>query len=635
MIRLLISVFSINLVVLVTIQSQESDSTISLSGIEISAERIDYFTAGQKKTTFDSLTTSMNQSLNLDQMLSRNTSLQINNYNYNGLGTISFRGTGAEHTGVYWNGFLLNTSNSGQVDFSLIPSGFFNDLRILYGGGSSLYGSGNIGGGIHLNTKPEFIKKVSGKASLTAGSFDTYETHAGLVVANKNWYSNTQFMGKISKNDFEYENLNGETEKQKNAASEKYGFMQDIYRNFNGKYIVGMAFWYQFNDRETPSSIIQKPSDVSQTDESVRGKVSVERIFKKSKLTARSAWLYDYYLYHDPEKISSNIIDSKITTNKYNSEIQYDHQLWKNSRLSTGFSYIHEQGSSINWNGEVTQNTYGIYALWSQHFPKIQWTANVNLRQNFTDGYQVPFTPAVGFEGKLWRLIYGKVNVSRNFRVPTFNERFWIPGGNENLDPENAWNQEAGIYLKNEEARKPLNYKVAFTIYNSLVDNWIIWVPEGSYSVPENLKEVWSRGIELEAVVNYMFKLFKFGWNSGYTYARSTNQTQLSSVDDSYQKQLIYVPEHRFFASLSVQYKSWLLNYDQNITSLRYTTSDNSEFLDAYSVANITAGKNINFKNIYLYCQFTVLNLWDTEYQTFPFYPTPGRNYKLTLQIIF
>ncbi|MEZ5082149.1 MAG: TonB-dependent receptor [Bacteroidales bacterium] len=615
--------------------AQQCDSTIRLPGIEISAERLDYFTAGQKITMFDSLTKSMNESLNLDQMLSRNTSLQINNYNYNGLSTISFRGTGAEHTGVYWNGFLLNTSNSGQVDFSLIPSGFFNDLRILYGGGSSLFGSGNMGGGIHLNSKPEFIKQVSGNAALSLGSFETYEGQSSVVIANKKWYSKTQFIGKVSQNDFSYENLYGEVEKQENAALRQYGFMQDLYKNIADKYILGIAFWYQFNDRETPSSIIQKPSDVSQTDESIRGKVSIDRMFKKGKLTIRSAWLYDYYLYHDPEMISSNVIDSKISTNKSHSEIQYDQKFWNNSRLSTGFSYIHEQGNSINWNGAVQQITYGFYALWSQLFPQIHWTVNVNLRQNFTEGYQVPFTPAIGFEGKIWRQLYGKLNLSRNFRVPTFNERFWIPGGNENLEPENAWNQEAGIYFKNDNSKKKLRYTLASTFYNSLVDNWIIWIPVDGYSVAENVREVWSRGVELDVNITYSLKSLIIEWNSGYTLSRSTNQTQLSSVDDSYQKQLRYVPEHRFYTNLSARYKSWLLSYNQNITGLRYTTSDNSEFLEAYSLGNLTAGKKMNIKKVSLYCQVDVLNLWDTEYQTIPFYPTPGRNYKVTLQIIF
>ena len=615
--------------------AQEGDSTIRLTGIEISAERLDYFTAGQKKITFDSLTSLFGKSLNLDQMLSRNTSLQINNYNYNGLSTISFRGTGAVHTGVYWNGFLLNTSNSGLVDFSLIPIAYFNDLRILYGGASSLYGSGNIGGGIHLNSKPDFVKSVSGNAMLSAGSFDTFEGQAGVVVADKNWYSKTQFIGKVSQNDFEYKNLYGETEKQKNSAFEQYGFMQDLYRNFNGKFIVGMAFWLQSNVRETPSSIIQKPSDISQTDESVRGKVSVERLFKKGKLSIRSAWLYDYYLFHDPEKVSSNVIDSEIKTNKSNSEFQYDHQLWKNSRLSTGFSFIHEQGNSVNWKGEVKQNSYGVYASWSQHFPKIQWSADLNLRQNFTDGYQVPFMPAIGFEGKIWRKLYGKLNLSRNFRVPTFNERFWIPGGNENLEPENSWNQEAGIYLKKEETNATLNYYAVITIYNSLVDNWIIWVPEGAYSVPENLKEVWSRGVELEVKLNVTFNLLKLDWNTGYTYARSTNQTKISPLDASYQKQLIYVPEHRFFSNVSFIYKLWYLSYNQNITGLRYTTSDNSEFLEAYSLGNLTAGKKMNIKKVSLYCQVDVMNLWNTEYETTPYYPTPGRNFKISLQFKF
>lgn len=612
-------------------QIPDKDSIVTLSTFEVSANRLDNFSAGQKKQSFDSLTTTLNSQLNLDEILLRNTSLQIKNYNFNGLSTISFRGTGAEHTGVYWNGFALNQSNTGQVDFSLIPSGYFNDINILYGGGSSLYGSGNIGGSIHLNSKPTFKKQMTGVLGISAGSFEEFTGYGSFIVSDANWYSKTQLTGKISKNNFEFTNLYGEKEKQKNAVTKQYGFMQDIYRNFGGKYVLGGSFWYQNNYRQIPASLTTKPSDVNQTDESARAMISVQRFFKKSKFTFRSAYFHDYFFYHDPEKISSNIIDSKITTNKFNTEIQYDHRFSENSQLSTGISLINEQGNSINWNGDVNQRTMGLFALWSQYLPVLNWTVNVNLRQNFTDGYHVPFTPLVGLEGKIWRFISGKISLSKNYRIPTFNERFWIPGGNENLKPENSWNQEASILFKPVKTYNKLYGDLIFTAFNSCVDDWIVWIPVGQYVTPENIKNVWSRGLEISGTGKYKWSNFNLGLNGGYTYALSTNQSKISGIDEAYQKQLIYVPKHRYYLNFSMQYKTYLMSYNHHYTGKRFVSSDNSEFLPAYSLGNITFRKDFNIEKKGLYIQFEILNLWNTEYQSIPFYPMPGRHYKLSI----
>ena len=56
------------------------------------------------------------------------------------LSTISFRGTGAGHTSVIWNGVNINQPTIGQTDFSLFPVFAFDDIRIFYGASSSIFG---------------------------------------------------------------------------------------------------------------------------------------------------------------------------------------------------------------------------------------------------------------------------------------------------------------------------------------------------------------------------------------------------------------------------------------------------------------------------------------------------------------
>lgn len=610
------------------------DTLLLLPAYEISADRINSHFPGQKKQILDSTALTQGKIETLNDLISRNSTLQIKQYNFGGLSTISFRGTSAEQTGIYWNGFTLNQPNNGSVDLSLIPSGYFTDVSILYGGSSSVFGSGNIGGSIHLNTEPEFTRKTRGEFNIGVGSFSTLQRSAQFTTSNREWYSSTSFIARSAENDFKFETIKGETERMPNAASSQAGIMQDIYRNFNNKLIIGAAFWYQINRREIPPSLTTKPSDISQKDESMRSMVTVQRLFMNhNKFTFRSALFNDDFRFHDPEKITSNIIDSKIKTGSINSELQYDHHFSSRSTLNTGISFVHQFGSSINWNGDVQQQLFGLFVLWSYHFPFPDLRITVNLRQNYNEDYGVPFTPSIGLEGRIWKVVYGKMALSRNFRIPTFNERFWVPGGNEDLDPETSWNQEAGLVMKPQVNGKRILYEMEFTFFNSLVDNWILWIPSGSFSEPVNIKEVWSRGVELEGKTGYKFNHSNIQFNAGYTYARSTNEKKLSDLDESYKKQLIYVPIHRLFLNLTYSHRYWFVSYNHQYTGIRYTTSDNAGFLPAYNLGNLSIGHFISLDNTIPEVRLEVMNIWNEKYQSVAYYPMPGRYFRLVIGI--
>ena len=102
-----------------------------------------------------------------DSVISRSTSSLTNLLNYNsgvyfkenGLGMVSspsFRGTTAQQTAVTWNGVNINSQFNGQTDFNTINIRNFDDVTVRSGGGSALYGSGAIGGSIHLNNQLKF-----------------------------------------------------------------------------------------------------------------------------------------------------------------------------------------------------------------------------------------------------------------------------------------------------------------------------------------------------------------------------------------------------------------------------------------------------------------------------------------------
>jgi len=104
-----------------------------------------------------------------DSILRQNRPLLTNTLNFNtpiyfkenGLGMVSspsFRGTTASQTAVLWNGININSQFNGQLDFNTINTGAYNEISVRGGGGSVVYGTGAIGGSVHLNTTLSFEK---------------------------------------------------------------------------------------------------------------------------------------------------------------------------------------------------------------------------------------------------------------------------------------------------------------------------------------------------------------------------------------------------------------------------------------------------------------------------------------------
>ena len=130
--------------------SQMIYDTLLLSELEILASKTNYDQT-IRRTTLDSAVKQLYTHNNIGEILGVYTPVYVKNYGRGGLATVSFRGTGASHTQVYWDDFLINSPMLGQVDFSQIPGLFVEEVELYYGGGSLIKAGGALGGGVSLN----------------------------------------------------------------------------------------------------------------------------------------------------------------------------------------------------------------------------------------------------------------------------------------------------------------------------------------------------------------------------------------------------------------------------------------------------------------------------------------------------
>ncbi|HRP60965.1 MAG TPA: TonB-dependent receptor plug domain-containing protein, partial [Vicingus sp.] len=223
-----------------------------------------------KKTTFDSI--SILESHSLSELIQQHSSVFIKDYGPGSLSSISFRGTGASHTQVQWNGVLLNSPMNGQVDFSLYPTIFFNQAELHHGAASLLDRNGALGGSVLLKNSQDFEAKNTAFIKQSVGSFGAYKTEFSSAFVQNKWLFDTQLFYYTTQNDFEFINISKKgnpIEKQKNAEILQYGIQQGIYRQLkNGSF--GGRIWLFDSNRNLAPTITKDSSSESQKDQSFR-----------------------------------------------------------------------------------------------------------------------------------------------------------------------------------------------------------------------------------------------------------------------------------------------------------------------------------------------------------------------------
>ena len=610
-----------------------NDSTIFLKQVTITSNRLDNFSSGAKIETIDSLVFSQYKSGNLSALLENESPLFIKSYGLGSLATTSFRGGSANHTAVLWNGFNLSSPMNGLLDLSLIPNNFINTVNIQYGGSSALWGSGAVGGTILLNNEATFNKGLTITAGTNFGSFNSFGQNLSVEISKKKWASSVKLFNNSAKNNYEFYNVqrsDSAKQKQSNAELRQYGVLFENYFKINTHQKINVRFWYQNNDRNIPPTLLQTISNSNQKDESYRITSEWQRVGEKITWLARLAFFDENLTYNDGynniafshSKTIISEAESKITT-------------FKNHLLNIGINNTFATAVADGYPNKPSQNRFAVFASYTIRSSNDKFRTTLSVRQEVVESKIVPFTYSLGSEYEIYKWISAKASASKVYRIPTFNDLYWTPGGNINLLPESGYCAEASLVFKLRSSNSKINLLVEPTVFTRYMDNWIIWLPSQSYWSPQNLMEVWSRGMETKTELSFKFNKIKFTTALRTNYVVSTNELAKTENDASVDKQLIYVPMYSGNAKFSIQYKNLVMAYQQNYTGYRYTSTDNSEFLNPFWLTNLYAAYKIIYKSYALNVFAQVNNLFNTPYQVLLNRAMPLRNYQAGISIQF
>ena len=606
--------FSVFLVFLGQMIFSQNNTSIGLKEVYVSTHNNSKFKVNKNQKFTDSIL--KNTQPVLGDLLKNNTLIYFKEYGQGMLSTVSFRGTTASQTAVLWNGININSPLNGSTDFNTISVNGIQSVEVKAGGGSVVYGSGAIGGSIHLNNELFFGHKKSFLVNLSAGSFGTYSTSFFGSISTPKTALNFGLSHLQSQNDYPYKGLFnwlGQQRKNLNGQYEISELNVSFGHKISSKSSLKLYSQTSYNDRNLVLTTEADPIAKYRIQYS-RNLVDYDYRLKKIVFNPKVAYFTERYQYFpDNSKLNQySFGESNTFLGRLN--LNYDR---KKTKLfwSSEYNVTHGFGGSF---GDNHRKIFSQSISFDQKIAK-NWNLEGGLRKEFTHVFESPLLFSLGSISN-FKFYTFKIALSKNFRIPTFNDLYWDGLGNPDLKPEKAIQGEIIHEFKVEKI------KITLTNFYNDISQMIRWVPQSSdVWRPVNVDKV--RVFGGEVMLNVKLKWLNDNLvdvNSGYSYTSSKN------IETD--KQLFFTPYHKFFGNINYYHKKVSLFIQNVYTGKVYTTSDNSEeyIIKPYLVSN--AGIEYGFLKKKIMVKGIVNNMLDIKYSSID-KPMPGRNFNC--QLIF
>ena len=631
---------------------------------------------GVQQTKLDSVALKENIALSMADVLTFNTSIFVKSYGRATLSTVAFRGTSPSHTQVTWNGMKINNPMLGMTDFSMIPSYFIDDASLLHGTSSVSETGGGLGGAVKLMSRPAENRGFGVQYIQGIGSFKTFDEFLRLTYGDDHWQISTRAVYSSSPNDYKYSNHDKKeniydddmniigqyypVERNRSGSYKDLHILQEVYYNTRKGDRFGLNAWYINSNRELPMLTVDHGAatdfDNRQRENTFRGVLSWDHLRSNWKVAAKGGYIYTWMAYDYSRDLGNGTMAqmtrsrSKINTlyGQVDGEYYIGRKWLFTANLSAHQHFVESRDKSVllqqggtgivGYRQARIELSGAVSAKWR---PVDRFGMSVVLREDMFGVKWTPIIPALFIDGVLSKRgnIVAKASLSRNYRVPTLNDLYFLPGGNPDLKSESGWTYDAGVSFA---VGKSGVYSLSGSAnwFESFIKDWIIWLPttKGFFS-PDNIKDVHAYGVELKAdlTVN-LAKEWQLGLDGTLSWTPSINNGEpRTPADQSVGKQLPYVPEYSSSVNGRLSWRRWSFMYKWCYYSERYTMSSNdislSGKLPKYFMSNISLERTIDMRWAEWSLKGVINNLFNEEYISVLSRPMPGINFEIFIGI--
>lgn len=611
--------FAFCLLLLCQITLAQNDSITKLKEVVVSDSNLEKYSNTQSVLRLNDSIINKNEAL-LTDLLNYNSTIYFKEYGRGMLSSVSFRGTTASQTAVIWNGININSQMNGSTDFNTISASDYNSVSVKAGGGSVIYGSGAIGGTVHLNNDLGFYKRFENILKFDYGSFNTTGINYKTNISNEKWSAQIGFSRNSSTNDYKYLNRytwRGEQRWNQNGEYDVITMSSSLAYKLDSKNSIKLYSQTSNTDRNT-SLITESETKSKYINGFNRNLLEYDGDFGKLKTNLKTAYIFENYQYfadNSKEDYSYGKTESLIT------KLDLGYTLFKSTQVNGIVDYNKTKGYGTSFGNHVREISSA--SLLVKQDIATDWKNEFGIRKEFTDNYESPVLFSLGSSYQFSKLYNLKLNFSRNFRIPTYNDLYWDQGGNPDLKPESSYQAEIGNVFTFK------NISLTQTFYYIKIKDLLQWVPgQNGIWTPKNTSKVNSYGAETLLSWKKHFGKNYFSANATYAYT--------ASKDEETKNQLFFVPYNKVTGSVSYSRSKISAYYQFLYNGFVYTRADNNpdEIIEAYTVSNVGIDYDFKFLDSFK-LGFQVLNIFNKDYESYEDRPMPGRNFNMYLTLKF
>ena len=252
-------------------------------------------------------------------------------------------------------------------------------------------------------------------------------------------------------------------------------------------------------------------------------------------------------------------------------------------------------------------------------------------RSQFTPSFSLTYRPLSDLDLNL-RALYKKT-----FRVPTFNDLYYLRIGNTGLRPELADEYNIGLTWTAAPARLIDQITLTWDGYYNEVRDKIVAFPSTYVWRMVNFGRVRIFGFDVALTAGVpLTHGVRVDLQANYTYQRATDVT--SPEAKNYRDQIPYTPLHSGSGSAALR-TPWIdAAYTVVAVGDRYYMSQNlpENRVNGYAEHTIALSRTFHIHHpggCRIRVQAECVNWMDTQYDIIKYYPMPGRSFRATVAV--
>lgn len=599
---------------------------------------------------------------------------------YGGIGgmkTVSIRSFGAQHTGISYDGMPVTDAQNGQVDIGRFNLDNVQTLRLDVAGSDDIFRSARLAASVGVLTVETRRPDLSAAphhavAQVRYGSFGTVSPYLQLQQRlGQRWSLDAWGNYQHSAGNYPFTLHNGQLvthERRLNSQVSSLTAETNVFGQLRRGGDLQLKVSTYDSSRGLPGSVVlytQHPSEhLWDRTLTVSALHRVDRGPWRFKTSLRYACLYNRYTDHQPAlpeptddhyrqqqaSLSSVVLwqsldASGAARSPWSCSLAEDFDI---AHLTSDIpsavqptresSYTALSGKYEDGRVTAVATVLGLVTTEQAHVQSVPNSDNPTATLSPSAAptrWHVSPSASLAFrvlEDYDWHL---RASFKESYRLPTFNDLYYLRVGNSNLRPECALQSNFGTTFGwQSSGRSRQTLTLTADAYCNRVHDKIVAIPTMFVWHMRNVGRVAMTGVDVAA--NY-----SLGLAPGYELMLAANYSWQHAIDvtdpaaKNYRDQIAYTPRHTGNVVAALRMPWCNVSYTLHGVGERYSLAQNTP---AYRIApycdhGVSVNRSFDLGRWRLYLSAEALNLAGRNYEVVKYYPMPGRQWRVAVRV--